>query len=208
MDRYEQFYHMCTTLPLPEEKDERGENSVPELAKVAELRDSGNVRHAIEYAEGLMKLYPDHDLIPFMIAYMYYQKELPEEAHQVATEAMEKCPRKYRLYSVAGLAEFARGRLPEALVWWSRSVVAQCQMVDFQEYDPFLHLAHAALAIGAKREAASFFEISDAIARDTLRLSPANEARLAPIAGSWYVESLRRALQEINTKYLREASGE
>jgi tetratricopeptide (TPR) repeat protein len=208
MDRGEQFYHMCTTLPLPEEKDERDENSVPELIRVAELRDSGNIQHAIEYAEGLMKLYPDNDLIPFMIAYMYYQKDLPEEARQIATEAMEKCPRKYRLYSVAGLAEFARGRLPEALVWWSRSAVAQCQMVDFQEYDPFLHLAHAALAIGAKHEAASFFEISDAIARDTLRLSPATEARLAPVAGSWYAEPLLRTLQEIDTEYLRGASGE
>ena len=116
MDRVEQFYNMCTTLPLPEEKDERDEESVPELHKVAELRDSGNVHDAIEYATGLMKLHSDNDLVPFMIAYMYYQKELPDEAYQVAVEAMEKCPRKYRLYSAAGLAEFSRGRLPEALL--------------------------------------------------------------------------------------------
>lgn len=202
MNRAEKFFHMSTTLPLEEIKDERDETSIPELAHVAELRDAGNVQDAIDYGKSLMKMYPDNDLVPFMIAYIYYQRQFADEALEIAREAIPRCPRKYRLYSVAGLAEFDRGHLPEALVWWARSIVAQCTVKDFQEYDPFLYMAHTAEIINAKREADVFFTMTDAIEPERVRLEEDVIERLRAIRSSWAREPLRRVLKHVDQQYL------
>ncbi len=202
MSREEKFFRMSTTLPFEEVKDPRDETSVPELVHVAQMRDAGNVQDAIDYAKSLMKMYPDNDLIPFMVAYIYYQRHFPDEALEIAVDAIPRCPRKYRLYSVAGLAEFDRGRLPEALVWWARSVVAQCTVTDFQEHDPFLHLAHAAEIAGSKLEADALFTMSDAIEPNKMRLDSESLANLSAIKNSWAREPFLRVIQHINKTYL------
>ncbi len=202
MSRDDKFIHMATTLPYEEVKDTRNETSIPELVQVAEMRDAGNVQEAIDYARSLMKMYPDNDLIPFMIAYIYYQRHFPDEALQVAVDAIPRCPRKYRLYSVAGLAELDRGRLPEAIVWWSRSVVAQCTVADFQEYDPFLYLAHTAEIVEAKQEAAALFTMADAIEPGQIRLDGETLAGLAGIKRSWARAPLLQVLRQIEQEYL------
>lgn len=203
MDREEQFFRMSINLPFEEVKDERDETSIPELVHVAELRDAGNVKDAIDYGKALMKMYPDNDLIPFMIAYIYYQRHFPDEALEIAVDAIPQCPRKYRLYSVAGLAEFDRGKLPEALVWWTRSVIAQCEVTDYQEYDPFLYLAHAAELIGADAQAGVFFSMTDAIEQGGMRLDETSIEQLAALKSSWARVPYRRVIEHIETTYLR-----
>ncbi len=205
MTKADKFFQMATTLPFEESKDERDEGSVPEIVHVAELRDAGNMQDAIDYGNSLIKMYPTFDLLPFMVAYIYYQKDFPQEALQVAVQSIPQCKRRYRLYAVAGLAEFKRGNLPEALVWWSRSVIAQCQVVDFQESEPFLHLAHAAELINAKREATMLFTMTDAIEQGGLRLSEAEIAGLSTIGASWVKEPLKSVLKHIDEQYLHNA---
>ena len=204
MSREDKLFQMCTTLPFPEEKDPRDENSIPELSQVAELRDTGQAQEAINYGKTLMKMYPNNDLIPFMLAYIYYQRNFPEEALKLAVDAIPRCPRKYRLYSVAGLAEFDRDRLPEACVWWCRSVIAQCKVTDFQEYDSFLHLAHLAEILRLKDEAQMFFAMTDAIEPSEIRLSEEELARLKAVKRSWAKAPLKRAITHIEQQYLHE----
>jgi hypothetical protein len=202
MSREDKFVTMCTTLPFPEELDNRDERSVPELKTVAELRDKGQPQEAFDYAASLMKMYADLDLIPFMIAYMYYQRKYPDEALKIAVDAIPKCPRRYRLYSVAGLAELDRGKLPEAAVWWSRSVIAQCTVTDFQDHDPFLHLAHAAEILGME-QAETFFTMSDAIETSRLRLDAESINLLSGIKTSWARKPLMNVLKHIEETFLR-----
>ncbi len=202
MSREEKFFEMCTTLPFAEKKDTRDESSIPELIHVAELRDSGNMQDAIDYANALIRMYPDNDLIPFMVAYIYYQKDFPQEALKTAIDAIPKCLRKYRLYSVAGLAEFSRDRLPEAIVWWSRSIVAQCAVVDFQECDPFLYMAHAGQVVGAAREAQMLFTMVDAIESETPRLGGEAIDKLMSVKQSWMRDTFVRVLKHIDQNYL------
>jgi hypothetical protein len=121
---------------------------------------------------------------------------------QLAVNAVPKCPRKYRLYSVAGLAEFEQGHLPEAFVWWSRSIVAQCTVSDFQEYDPFLHMAHVAGILGAKREAQLLYTMTDAIEASAPRLDEASVQKIATVADSWVAQPLLKVLQVLDTQYL------
>lgn len=201
-EKTERFVSMCTTLPFEEEKDERGEDSIPELRHVADLRDSGNMQDAIDYGMSLMKMYPDNDLIPFMIGYIYYQKQFPREALQMAINAIPRCQRRYRLYSLAGLAEFELGHLPEALVWWSRSVIAQCAVSDFQEHDPFLHLAHAADLVDAKREAQLLYTMTDAIESSGPRLDLDTVRKMSSIRTSWVAQPLLKVLQNLDEQYL------
>lgn len=201
-DKAEMFFRMSTTLPFEEERDDRDESSIPELVHVATMRDNGTVQDAIDYGKTLLKMYPDNDLPPFMISYIYYQRHFPDEALEIALDAIPRCTRRYRLYSVAGLAEFERGKLPEALVWWARSVIAQCVVTDFQEHDPFLHMAHAAEFVGAKREADVFFTMSDAIEPAILRLDGDSLSRLGAIRHSWAREPFERVLQHIDKTYL------
>lgn len=202
MSREDKFFQLSTTLPYPERNDERDESSVPELANVVELFESGSAQGAIEYGKSLMKMYPDNDLIPYMLATIYHQRNFPDEALELAVEAIPQCPRRYRLYAMAGLAEFDRSRLPEALVWWSRSVVAQCSVMDFQEPRPFLHLAHTAELINAKREADMFFTMTDAMAEDRPRLSDEAIERLATVRGSWVARPLTRVLAHLDQEHL------
>lgn len=201
-DKTGKFIAMCTTLPFEEVHDERDENSIPELKHVAELRDAGNMQDAIDYGISLMKMYPDNDLIPFMIGYIYYQKQFPKEAMQMAISSIPKCPRKYRLYSLAGLAEFDQRHLAEALVWWSRSVVAQCTLQDFQEHDPFLHLAHAADIIGAKRQSQLLFTMADAVEPTQPRLDQPELEKMLALKGMWIVEPFTEVLEQLDSKYL------
>ncbi len=200
-DKAARFLRMAVTLPIEEIKDERDETDIPEISQVAELRDSSSMQEAIEYGTAIMKMFPDIDLIPFMIAYMYYQKDYPKRAIEVALEAIPRCKRKFRLYSVIGLAEFSQGHLPEALVWWARSVVAQCKVVDFQEEDPFLHLAHAASVIGADEEAKVYFAVADAIVPERRRLTPDEVDRLLPLRNHWSKEPLKQVLRHIIDTY-------
>ena len=202
MSREDRFFKLSTTLPYPERSDERDESSVPELANVVELYESGSAQGAIEYGSSLMKMYPDNDLIPYLLATIYHQRNFPDEALEIAVDAIPQCPRRYRLYAMAGLAEFDRGRLAEALVWWSRSVVAQCAVMDFQEYRPFLHLAHTAEIIDARREADMFFTMTDAMADDRPRLQEHVVERLAAIRGSWVARPLARVLQHLDQEHL------
>lgn len=205
MNRSEKFFQMCTTLPFEENKDERDERAVPEIVHVAELRDAGNMQESIDYGKALIKMYPNFDLIPFMVAYIYYQKDFPQEALQLAVDAIPRCPRKYRLYAIAGLAEFKRGHLAEALVWWTRSVVAQCSVIDYQESEPFLHLAHAAEAIGSRREAEMLFTMADAIEQGAPRLGPDQVEQLAELRESWAREPFARVLKYVDEHYLHSA---
>ena len=201
-DKADRFYNMCINLPFEEVVDERDENSIPELKHVADLRDAGNMQDAIDYGISLMKMYPDNDLIPFMVGYIYYQKQFPKEAMQMAVNAIPKCPRKYRLYSLAGLAEFDQGHLAEAIVWWSRSSIAQCILADFQEYDPFLHLAYAAEVVGAKRESQLLYTMTDAIEATQPRLDLPEKEQLNSIKQMWVAEPLVRVLSHLDEKYL------
>ena len=200
MEKEDKFYQACINLPQPEERDGRNELSVPELVEVARLRDDGNAQDAIDYARGLIRTFPDFDLIYYMIAHIYYQKEHPAEAKQVAVEGMGACKRRYRLYAVAGLAEFDMKKLPEALVWWSRSVVAQCAIVEFQDHDPFLHLAHAAEIVGSKRPSEALFEMADVIEPGAYRLTADSLMRLNPLRKSWVSEPFRLVLKELEQK--------
>jgi hypothetical protein len=202
MSREEQFIKKCITLPFEEKKDDRDEMTVPELAKVARLRDEGSFQESIDYGQALIKMYPDFDLIPFMLAYIYYQKDFPLEARKLAVEAIPKCARKYRLYSVAGLAEFIQDKLPEAIVWWAWSTIAQCTISDFQEYDPFLYLAYAAEIIGAQREADIFFTMVDAIESSQPRLDDSALKRLSALNNSWVRKPLIQVLKYIDKQYL------
>ena len=203
MGREDKFYEMCTKLPIEEQLDERGEDSIPELVRVAELRDAGSTQEAIDYAKALAKMYPDNDLVPFMTAYIYYQKEFPVEARSVAIEAIPKCLRKYRLYSVVGLAEFDLDHLPEALAWWSRSVIAQCTVVDYQEYDPFMYIGQVAEILGAKRQAQLFYSMTDAIEPSMPRADDHSTQKLAGIKKSWAREPFERVLKFIDSNYLQ-----
>jgi tetratricopeptide (TPR) repeat protein len=202
MSRADKFFEMSTQLPLEEIKDERDEHAIPELTHVAVLRDAGNMQDAIDYATSLSKMYPDYDLIPFMIAYIYYQKEFPQEAIHTALEAIPSCKRKYRLYSVVGLAEYAQNNLENALVWWSRSVIAQCVVADYQEADPFLHLAHVAEALGARQESQVLFTMVDAIEPDSPRLGETEESRLRALKKSWVKDPIIRVIKHIDANYL------
>jgi hypothetical protein len=203
MSREEKFYSMCVNLPFEERKDERDEHSVPELIHIAELRDAGSLQDAIDYGKSLMKMYPDNDLIPFMIAHIYYQRMFPDEALQIAIEAIPKCPRKYRLYSVAGLAELDRNRIAEAVVWWCRSVIAQCMVKDFQEHDPFLHLAHTAEIVGSKAESKIFFQMADAIEPSAMRLDQTVLNALSAIKSSWARKPFVDVLKYLDKNHLR-----
>ncbi len=197
MEREDKFYQACLTLPLPEERDGRGERSVPELAEVAELRDNGNFQAAIDYGKALIRMYPDFDLIYYMIAHIYYQKEHPAEAKQMALEGIKECRRRYRLYAVAGMAEFDMGKLPEALVWWSRSIMAQCEVVEYQDHDPFLHLAHAADIVGAKRPSETLFQMSDTIEPGGYRLTSDALMKLSPLRKSWVAEPFKLVVKDL-----------
>lgn len=201
-DKAQRFFAMCTSLPFEEVMDNRGEDSVPELRHVAELRDSGNMQDAIDYGRSLMKMYPDNDLIPFMIGYIYYQRQFPREAMQLAVNSIPNCPRKYRLYSLAGLAEFEQNHLAEAMVWWSRSIVAQCTVVDYQEYDPFMHMGAAAEIIGRKREAQLLFTMTDAIEASGPRVDGVAAQKLASVRNLWVAEPLADVLHHLDEKYL------
>ena len=68
MSKEDKLFQMATSLPFDEVKDERDESSIPELVRVAELRDEGSAQEAIDYGKTLMKMYPVNDLIPFMLA--------------------------------------------------------------------------------------------------------------------------------------------
>lgn len=203
MSREDKFFRMSIHLPFDEVRDSRSESAVPELAHVAELRDSGHDQDAIEYAASLMKLYPDLDLVPVALSHLYSQRGDIERALATAVQAIPNCPRKIHLYAAAGLAEFDRGRLAEALVWWARSAVAQCIVADFRDHEPFLYLAHAAEASGGPDEADMFFTMADAIEPRAMRLRESAYAQLAAVAGHWARDPLLRVLRYVTAEYLQ-----
>lgn len=203
MSREDKFFRMSIHLPFDEVRDDRSETTVPELAHVAELRDAGRSEDAIAYATSLIKLYPDLDLVPVTLSHLYSQIGLADQALATAVQAIPNCPRKLHLYAAAGLAEFDRGRLAEAFVWWARSAVAQCAIADFRDHEPFLYLAHAAEAVGGTDEADMFFTMSDAIEPRAMRLRETAYAQLAAVAGHWARDPLLRVLRYINAEYLQ-----
>jgi tetratricopeptide (TPR) repeat protein len=203
MSRADQFFIACTQLPYPETRDERGEYSLPELSRLSAKLDGDYVDDAIEYGRGLMRHYPDNDWAPTIVGTLLIQRGRPEEVVDVLRESLPRCPRKYRLYSMAAQADLARNQLSNASVWWSRSAIAQCQIIDYQVYLPFYYLAHIALVLEAFHEAEAFFSMAAAIEPKAPHLSPALEERLDTIRQQWVAEPLHRVVQYIETNFLR-----
>lgn len=202
MSREEQFVTACTTLPYPETHDPRGENSVPELQYLSTQLDEGHVEYAIEYGRGLIRHFPNNDLVATVVGTLLIQQDREEEVTTLLRGSLPMCPRKYRLYSMAGQADMARDRLANAHVWWSRSAIAQCRVNDYQVHLPFYHLAHAAIVLDAFHEAEALFEMSAVIEPNAPRFSPALEERLEPIRYQWIAEPLFQVLQHIETNFL------
>ncbi len=202
MSRTEKFFEMSTRLPKEELIDERTELSLPELRHVAELRDGGSPQDAINYALSLQKMYPDFDLIPFMIAYVQYQDGKPEKAMKTALGAIPECKRKYRLYSVAGLAEYSKDNLANALVWWSRSAIAQAQVADFQEFDPFQYLGHAAKGIGQDEHAQTMYTMATAIDPNAPQDEAVRQDIMTQMKTLWARKPFKQVLDVITRQHL------
>lgn len=202
MDRVEQFFNACTQLPYPEQRDERSEDSVPELLKLSSKLDRGQAQAAIEYGMGLIRHFPDLDLIPTIVGTLLIQQGQPEEVTDLLRASLPRCPRRYRLYSMAGQADLAKYHLANASVWWSRSAIAQVEVIDYQVHTPFYHLAHVALVLDLLREAEAFFAMSSAINPRAPHLNPDLEEILFPIRQQWVAEPLSRVLARIETTYL------
>jgi hypothetical protein len=202
MNRDEQFYQACTTLPYPEVRDERDETSVPELERLSVKLEEGQRDNAIGYGQGLMRHYPDNDLVPTAVGTLLTQQNRAQEVGDLLRAALPRCPRRYRLYAMAGQADLALNHLANASVWWSRSVIAQCQVIDYQVYTPFYNLAHVAVVLDAFYEAESLLAMSSAIAPDAPHFSPTLEEILEPLRLQWVAEPLRRVLQHTEEKYL------
>jgi hypothetical protein len=201
MSRTDKFYEMCTTLPVDEIRDDRDEAYLPELVEIARLRDSGALEDAIEYGLAITKMFSDFDLPYYMVSHIYFQRRKPEKALELALDAIGSCPRKYRLYSVVGLAEFDQQHLANALVWWCRSILAQGLVSDYQEYEPFLHLSYAADAAKASGASKVLLTMVDAIEPDSPRLSKEYTEPLTGIKGHWARPPFRKAIEQIVTQY-------
>ena len=201
MSRTDKFYEMCTTLPMDEIRDTRDEAYVPELLEIAQLRDSGALNEAIEYGLAITKMFADFDLPYYMVAHIHFQQQNPEEAKNLALSAINNCPRKYRLYSIVGLAEFDLGNLANALVWWCRSILAQGLVSDYQEYDPFLHLSYAAEAVRANQSASILLTMVDAIDPDSPRLSKEYTQPLTELKRHWARGPFQKAIDQIVNQY-------
>lgn len=202
MSRAEQFIAACTTLPYPEIRDERGETSVPELKFLSARLDQGMVDEAVEYGRGLARHFPDNDLVAAIVGSLLIRQDRVEEVTNLLRGSLARYPRKYRLYSMAGQADMARDRLANASVWWSRSVIAQCEVHDYQVHLPFYHLAHAAIVLEAFHEAEALFEMSSYIEPNAPHFSPTLEERLEPIRYHWMADPLFQVLQHIEATYL------
>lgn len=202
MSRADKFFDMSTRLPKDEMDDPRNELSIPELRHVAELRDSGSVQDAINYAQSLQRMYPDFDLIPFMISYIQYQDGKPEKAMQTALDAIPDCKRKYRLYSVAGLAEYSKDNLANALVWWSRSIIAQAEVADFQEYDPFLYLGYASEGVGEVEHAQTLYTMVAAIDPDAPQDEIVRADIMEQMKSLWARRAFKRVIDVITRQHL------
>jgi hypothetical protein len=206
MSRSDEYYKACIILPYPEVHDDRDESSVPELELLVAKLDVGRRLEAIEYGLGLTRHYPDNDLVPTIVGTLLTQQGRPHQVEGIVRDALPNCPRRYRLYAMAGQAALAQNQLANAAVWWSRSAVAQCQVVDYQVYTPFYNLAHAALVLDAYHEAETFLAMSSAIDSRAPHLSQDLEALLEPLRSHWVAGPLLRVLQHIEVNYLHSKS--
>lgn len=202
MTRSEQLFMACTSLPYPEVRDERDETSVPELEHLSAKAAEGLREDAIEYGRGLMRHYPDSDLIPAQVGMLLALQNRAYEVSELLRTVLPRCPRRYRLYAMAGQADLALNRLANAAVWWSRSVIAQCHVIDYQVYTPFYNMAHVALVLDAYHAAESFLAMSAAITPSAPHLSPALEAQLEALRQMWVAEPLRRVVEHVEANYL------
>lgn len=203
MSRAQEFYVACIRLPYPEIRDERGEDSLPELQNLSVKLDEDNAEDALEYGRGLMRHFPDNDFAAAIVGTLLIQLGRPRQVVDVLRVSLPVCPRKYRLYSTAAQADMALNQLANAAVWWSRSAIAQCHVIDYQVYLPFYHLAHIALVLEAYHEAEAFFAMSSAIEPKSPHLSPSLEERLEPLRNQWVAEPLLYVVEHIETRYLR-----
>lgn len=200
-DKENQFLEMATSVPFLEIRDDRDEFSIPELIQILHIAESGDIAETTAYADGLMKMYPDFDLIPFTLAHVHLRNYSPQGALEVTLAALPKVKRHYRMYAVMGNAEYSRGRLAEAIVWWSRSIIAQCMVMDFLEEDPFLYLGHAATVIGEQLDAEIFFAMADTICDPPRRLTPEQVDQLLPLRDHWSKKPFKKLIKQLQVEY-------
>lgn len=201
--RTEQFYAACVNLPFPEAKDERGEENVPELTRVSSLLDEGRTIQAVGYARGLIRHFPGLDIPAVIAGTLVMNSGRPQDVVDIVRTALPEVPRRYRLYSLAGQAEFALGNLANACVWWSRSAIAQCMVSDYQVHTPFFYMAHVAVVVGAFHQAGSFLAMSSAIEPTAPRLLGDLEEYMEPLGTHWAAGPLKMALEYIEHNYMQ-----
>ena len=75
-------------------------------------------------------------------------------------------------------------------------------MVDYQEVDPFLYLAHTAQILGARRQADVYFSMVDAIEHSQMRLTPDEVGKLDGLRDSWAKKPVLDVLKHVEENYL------
>lgn len=188
------------TLQYQEVYDDRRSEDVPEMRKVVSLGNEGRIDEAIKLAESLLSKYADWDFVYVWLGFLHTERGEYDKTRAVLKDGLKKSKKKYSLFNSLGRTELKAQRLTEAVRWWIQSVLSQTTIGDHGDYEPFLYLAYVSQFFGLSQVALLLFQKVDAIRQ--IRLVESAQQDLYKLVSSQGTESMRRALIELNNRYL------
>lgn len=196
------FVNRCLTLQYQEDREDRNWGDIPEMRNVASLGNAGRIDEATRLAESLLPRYPDHYFVYYWLGYLGMRQEAYDNARAALGDGLKKCRSKHSLCQELGEIELKARNLPEAVYWWTQSILLQNSVGTREDYNPFLYLAYVAQFLGLSHVASELFQIVDSIRFGQVRLSGTAASDLRQLVTSQSNESMREMLTELYNRHL------
>jgi hypothetical protein len=189
------YVEQCIFSGLQEGNEQRDGFEMHDVKPASVLGSGYGTEQDVSFGRSLMSKYPDLDMPYYWLSHQYALKGDFTEARAILNRGIEKCKRKRYLCDEYGWLECQAGRLPEAVKWWSRSVILQLTSGKLDSYEPFMYLAYVAEYCRLERQSKKLFEVTDRVR--SIRLNATGQQKLYDIVENSNKQSISAVIDLI-----------
>jgi tetratricopeptide (TPR) repeat protein len=202
-EKEEDYVRRCSEAAFLEEKEDRTFRSDPAFQPVLDLLNSQQYSAAIKAVESLLSRFSDFDLPYKWLASAYRSTNQLQRSQEVLGQGLAKAKRKSMLLTDLGETEWQMGNIHQAVYCWCQAL--HCLSSNPIDYNAYLLLSYVAKGCGLSDVERRLLGRVDAMRGGQIRLDAATADRLTSLVRGKKDSAMSRAVQGIDTMYLRAA---
>jgi tetratricopeptide (TPR) repeat protein len=196
-DPLESYVNSCFEIEFDEHQESRDYRQIPELRRIADLGNRGEISEAMQLLQSIADRYPDYDFIYGWKAILLSKCGKLDGARAVVHEGLARSRSKHALCEDMGNIEFEWGNLAEAVKWWIKSIALQKRAAAVDSWHSYIYLAGVATALGEDPASTALLEAVDRQWPEKVRLNGKGRSQVALRVACEGNASMRKAIQRL-----------